>query len=82
MLQKATGQSGQQCWAVRQCLQCCSPVHQQNAGGKEVGPNSEHVGQWHVVRELGGSGGARAATGARCRGVVQGGVAVVAVVQQ
>lgn len=82
MLQEATGQSGQQCWAARQCWQCCSPVHQQDAGGKEGGPNREHVGQWHIVRELGGSGGARVTTGAGGGGVIQGGVAVVTVVQQ
>lgn len=57
-----------------------SPVHQQDAGDEEGDPNTEHVGQRHVVWERGGCEGARAVIGAGGAGVVEGDVAVVAVV--
>lgn len=58
------------------------PVHQQDAGDEEGDPNTEQVGQRHIVWERGGCEGARAAIGAGGTGVVESGVAVVAVVQQ
>lgn len=58
------------------------PVHQQDAGDEEGDPNAGQVGQWQVVWEQGGCEGAHAALRTGGAGVVQGDVAVVAIVQQ
>lgn len=58
------------------------PVHQQDAGDKEGDPNTEQVGQWQVVGERRGCEGALAAPRAVGAGVIEGHVAVVAIVQQ